>query len=52
MIDSASIGGNGVLDAGDGQYIFRQRVEGPTAGNDNVNAFADGVFQCLAVGIR
>ena len=52
VIDSGAVGGDGVLDTRDCQHIGREGVEGPPAGNDDMDAPGNGVFQSLPVALR
>ena len=45
MIDGGAVGGDGVFDALDGQYIFRQGCIGAPAGDHDVDALGDGMLQ-------
>lgn len=51
VINSRAVGGDSIFHAGNGQYVCRQGAEGPAAGDDDMDAFGDGVLQSLS-GLR
>lgn len=49
MIDSGAVGGDGILDAGDGYHVGWQGGIGAAAGDHDMDAPGDGVLQRRAV---